>query len=39
MTLMSAVAAPAPLSSSEASAVLAHNYHPLPVTLVDGLGW
>lgn len=38
MTLMSAVAAPAPLSSSEASAVLAHNYHPLPVTLVDGLG-
>jgi ornithine--oxo-acid transaminase len=28
----------APVTSSEASAVLAHNYHPLPVTLVDGLG-
>ncbi|WP_034610843.1 ornithine--oxo-acid transaminase [Cellulomonas sp. URHD0024] len=25
-------------SSSETSQVLAHNYHPLPVTLVDGLG-
>ncbi|WP_426594368.1 ornithine--oxo-acid transaminase [Cellulomonas sp. McL0617] len=36
MTLVSPVAAP--LSSSESSPFLAHNYHPLPVTLVDGLG-
>ncbi len=27
-----------PVASSETSDVLAHNYHPLPVTLVDGLG-
>ncbi|WP_028047262.1 ornithine--oxo-acid transaminase [Cellulomonas sp. URHE0023] len=38
MTLTPVAAAPASTSSSESSAVLAHNYHPLPVTLVDGLG-
>jgi len=37
MTLVSPVAVPS-RTSSEASDVLAHNYHPLPVTLVDGLG-
>lgn len=37
MTLVSPVAVPS-RTSSEASDVLAHNYHPLPVMLVDGLG-